>query len=327
MQTRVIGQSGLEPSVVGLGTWAIGGWCWGGTDEADSISAIHAALDNGITLIDTAPAYGVGVSEEIVGKALAGRRDQVVLSTKCGLVWHTDQGVYHAAVEGGPNLYRNLRAESIRYEVEQSLKRLQTDHIDLYFTHWQDPNTPIDETMTMLLRLKEEGKIGAIGVSNIEAGQLEAYEQVGKLDAAQEEFSMIDRQIEAEILPYTRAHDIAMLAYSPLALGLLSGKIGPERTFTGDDIRIDNPRFSIENRQRVAKMLDEFRPVADRHALTIAQLVIAWTAAQPGITHVLVGARNPQQAVENARAGAVVLAEDELKYMDDVIARHAPSIV
>ncbi len=326
MQTRLLGQSEVQASVIGLGTWAIGGWSWGGTDEADSISAIHAALDAGVTLIDTAPAYGLGRSEEIVGKALVGRRDQVVLSTKCGLVWHTQHG-NHFFDEDDKPVHRYLGADSIRYEVEQSLKRLQTDYIDMLFTHWQDPTTPIEETMTALLKLKAEGKIRAIGVSNIDRAQLEAYEEAGKLDVVQEAFSMLDRDIEPEILPYCRTHDIAIMAYSPLALGLLTGKIGPERTFTGDDQRIDNPRFSSENRQRVTAMLAEFQPVAQKYDLTMAQLVIAWTIAQAGITHVLAGARNPQQAIENARAGEVTLTDADLKIMNDAIGRHAPSIV
>lgn len=325
MQTRSLGDSGIQASVIGLGTWAIGGWSWGGTDEAASITAIHAALDSGVTLIDTAPAYGLGRSEEIVGKALVGRRDQVVLSTKCGLVWHTQRGNHFFDEENKP-VHRYLGADSIRHEVEQSLKRLQTDYIDLYFTHWQDPTTPIEETMSALLELKAEGKIRAIGVSNIDRAQLAAYEQVGKLDAAQEAFSMIDRETEAEILPYTRANQIAMLAYSPLALGLLTGKIGSERTFTGDDQRIDNPRFSVENRQRVAALLAEFQPIAEKYDLTTAQLVIAWTVAQKGITHVLAGARNPQQAIENARAGAVILTEADLQTLNTALAQHSQSI-
>lgn len=326
MKTRLIGESGVSATVVGLGAWAIGGWSWGGTDEADSIAAIQASLDAGITLVDTAPAYGMGRSEEIVGKAIQGRRDQVILSSKCGLVWHTQNGNHFFDQDGKP-VHRYLGEESVRYEVEQSLKRLNTDYLDVYFTHWQDPTTPIEETMTALMKLKEAGKIRAIGVSNINVEQLEAYEQVGKLDVAQEQYSMIDRDLEADVLPYTQAHNIAVMAYSPLALGLLTGKIGPERTFEGDDHRIDNPRFTVENRQRVAAMLAAFQPVADKHDLTMAQLVIAWTAAQPGITHVLVGARNTQQALENARAGSVTLDESDLQAMNDVIAQHAAAVV
>lgn len=326
METRALGASGVQATAIGLGTWAIGGWQWGGTDEASAINAIHAAIDAGITLIDTAPAYGLGLSEEIVGKALKGRRDQVVLATKCGLVWHTQQG-RHFFDQAGKPVHRFLGAESVRHEVEQSLKRLQTDYIDLMQTHWQDPTTPISETMGALMDLKSEGKIRAIGVSNVSVEQMDAYRAAGQLDTDQEQYSMIDREIEATLLPYTRQHNIAMLAYSPLALGLLTGKIGPERTFEGDDQRIGEPRFSVENRARIAALLDDFKPIADAHRLTIPQLVIAWTAAQPGITHVLVGARNRAQAEENAAAGRAGLSPDVVATLTNILARHESDIV
>lgn len=326
MHTRQIGESGIEATVIGMGTWVTGGWMWGGSDEAASIAAIQASIDAGITLVDTAPAYGQGASETIVGKALAGRRDRVILATKCGLVWHTQQG-NHFFDAFGKAVHRYLGRDSIRYEVEASLRRLQTDYIDLYQTHWQDPTTPIEETMSALLELKQEGKIRAIGVSNIAFEQLEAYEQVDRLDSVQEKYSMLDREPEADILPYTRQHNIAMLAYSPLALGLLTGKIGPERQFSGDDQRIDDPRFSVENRQRVAAMLADFQPIAASYDLSIAQLVIAWTAAQPGITHVLCGARTAQQAIENARAGQVTLRPEDLQAMNTIIEQHTRAIV
>jgi methylglyoxal reductase len=302
---------------VGFGTWAIGGWLWGGTDEAAAIRAIRTSLEEGVTLIDTAPAYGLGRSEEIVGKAIAGRRDQVVLATKCGLVWHTDRGRPFFEQEG-KTVYRYLGADSIRYELEQSLRRLGTDHVDLYQTHWQDPTTPIDETMGALLELKREGKIRAIGVSNVTVEQLEAYLHAGPVDTDQERYSAIDRGHEAALIPYCREHGIAFLAYSPLAHGLLTGKVGPDRVFSGDDLRRTDPRYTPENRRRVARMLDEVRPIADRHGLTPAQLMIAWTLAQPGVTHALVGARNPEQAAENARAGDVTLSRAEMELIGEV---------
>src|SRR5882724_5273624 len=192
MLYRPLGQSGIQASVIGLGTWAIGGWMWGGTDEAKAIRAIQVSLDAGITLIDTAPAYGLGLSETIVGKAVAGRRDKVVIATKCGLVWHVKRGDPFLD-EKGKAIHRYLGSESIRYEVEQSLKRLNTDYIDLYQTHWQDVTTPIEETMKTLLDLKKQGKIRAIGVSNCAVEQLEAYRKIGPLDSAQEKYSMLDR--------------------------------------------------------------------------------------------------------------------------------------
>jgi len=307
---REIGRSGVKASAVGLGTWAIGGWMWGGTDERESIAAIQASLDAGVTLIDTAPAYGLGRSEEIVGKALAGRRDKAVIATKCGLVWHTDKGRHFFDQDGRP-VHRYLGRDAIRHEVEQSLKRLRTDYIDLYITHWQDPTTPIEETMSALEELRQAGKIKAIGASNVSRGELEQYIAVGGLDAIQERFSMIDRQIETELLPLTRRSDVATLSYSSLALGLLSGGIGPERVFSGDDQRRDNPRFSVGNREKVAAFARSIRPIAEKHGATVAQLVIAWTLAQQGVTFALCGARNPAQALDNARAGTIRFDPDD----------------
>jgi aryl-alcohol dehydrogenase-like predicted oxidoreductase len=315
---REIGSSGVTASAVGLGTWAIGGWMWGGTDEAESISAIRASLDAGVTLIDTAPAYGLGRSEEIVGKALRGRRDDAVIATKCGLVWHTDKGRHFFDQDGKP-VHRYLGRDAIFHEVEQSLKRLGTDHIDLYITHWQDPTTEVGETMDALKDLKKAGKIRAIGASNVDEGDLKAYVAAGGLDAIQERFSMIDRGIEAELLPLTTANGIATLSYSSLALGLLSGTVGPDRVFSGDDQRKGNPRFSIENRKKVSGFAEAIRPVADGHGATIAQIVIAWTLAQPGVTFALCGARNPAQAIDNAKAGELRLTNEDLSTIDRAI--------
>jgi aryl-alcohol dehydrogenase-like predicted oxidoreductase len=315
---RDIGASGVKASAVGLGTWAIGGWMWGGTDEAESIAAIQASLEAGVTLIDTAPAYGLGRSEEIVGKALKGRRDKAVIATKCGLVWHTQKGNHFFDQDGKP-VHRYLGRDAIFHEVEESLKRLGTDHIDLYITHWQDPTTTVDETMDALKDLKKAGKIRAIGASNVDAGDLKAYIAAGGLDAIQERFSMIDRGIETELLPLTIANGISTLSYSSLALGLLSGMIGPERVFSGDDQRKDNPRFSTENRRKIAGFAAAIRPVAETHGASIAQIVIAWTLAQPGVTFALCGARNPAQAIDNARAGAIRLASEDLSTIDGAI--------
>jgi methylglyoxal reductase len=315
---REIGASGVKASAVGLGTWAIGGWMWGGTDEAESISAIQASLDAGVTLIDTAPAYGLGRSEEIVGKALKGRRDQAVIATKCGLVWHTQKGRHFFDQDGKP-VHRYLGRDAIFHEVEESLKRLGTDHIDLYITHWQDPTTEVSETMDALKDLKTAGKIRAIGASNLDAGDLKAYIAAGGLDAIQERFSMIDREIEKELLPLTTANGISTLSYSSLALGLLSGVIGPDRVFSGDDQRKDNPRFSTGNRRKVAGFAEAVRPVADQHRASVAQIVIAWTLSQPGVTFALCGARNPAQAKDNARAGEIRLSPEEHSTIDRAI--------
>ncbi|WP_047465574.1 aldo/keto reductase [Rhizobium rhizogenes] len=315
---REIGRSGVAASAVGLGTWAIGGWMWGGTDEAESIAAIQASLGAGVTLIDTAPAYGLGRSEEIVGKALAGRRDKAVIATKCGLVWHTDKGRHFFDQDGRP-VHRYLGRDAIFHEIEESLRRLGTDYIDLYITHWQDPTTPVEETMRALEDLKASGKIRAIGASNVGVPELEAYISTGGLDAIQERFSMIDREIETDLLPLTRANGISTLSYSSLALGLLSGAIGPDRVFSGDDQRLGNPRFSVSNREKVLAFASAIRPVADKHKASIAQTVIAWTLSRPGVTFALCGARNPAQALDNARAGTIRLDADDRSAIDAAI--------
>ena len=321
MMQREIGSSGLRASAIGLGTWAIGGWMWGGTDEQQSIAAIQGSIDEGVSLIDTAPAYGQGRAEEIVGQAIKGRRDKVVLATKCGLVWHTTKGTHFFDYDGKP-VHRYLGANSIVHEVEQSLKRLGTDHIDLYITHWQDRTTPISETMEALQKLKEQGKIRAIGASNVSPDELEAYLAAGGPDALQEEYSMIKREIETTLLPACRQHNIAMLSYSSLALGLLSGRIGPDRVFKGDDLRRENPRFSLANRQKVEALMRDIAPVVEAHGATPAQVVIAWTLQQPGITFALCGARNPAQARENAAAGRLRLAPAEVDAISAAARRH-----
>jgi aryl-alcohol dehydrogenase-like predicted oxidoreductase len=325
MLYRELGASGVRASAVGFGAWAIGGWMWGGSNEDDAIAAIHASLDRGVNLIDTAPVYGYGLSEEVVGKAIRGRRDQVVLATKCGLIWDREVGEFHfhadskgiTARPSEKKVYKYLHPDSIRHELEQSLRRLGTDHIDLYQTHWQDATTPIADTLGALRALQQEGKIRAIGVSNIRLDQLPQY---GPIDTDQEKYSMLDRGLETNgMLAYCREHHVAVVAYSPLANGLLSGKIGPERQFGEGDLRRMNPRFSQPNRTRIAAMLEQFRPLAERHGATIAQLVIAWTLAQPGITCALCGTRNATQAAENAQAGEISLSAEELSAIDQIV--------
>ncbi len=321
MQTREIGRSGIEASVVGLGTWAIGGWMWGGTDEAKSIAAIQSSIDAGVTLIDTAPAYGQGVAEEIVGKALKGRRDNVVLATKCGLVWHTNKGNHFFDYDGKP-VHRYLGKDSIIYEVEQSLARLKTDYIDHYITHWQDPTTPIPETMEALEQLKAQGKIRSIGASNASADDIRAYLAAGTLDAVQEEYSMVKRDLENEMVPLCQENHVSILSYSSLALGLLSGAIGPDRVFSGDDLRKDNPRFSMANREKVSRLMESIAPIAQTHNATKVQTVIAWTLSQPGITFSLCGARDVRQAEENAAAGRMRLSREDVDAISKAIAEH-----
>jgi methylglyoxal reductase len=291
---------------------------WGGTDVQQSVRSIQASLEAGVNFIDTAPAYGLGLSERIVGEAIRGRRDKVILATKCGLVWHTARGTFFADQNGSP-IHRYLGAESIRYEVEQSLRRMGTDYIDLYQTHWQDSTTPIEETMGTLLDLKKQGKIRAIGVSNCTVDQVRQYRSIGPVDAAQEQYSLLHRELEREYLPYCVRNRIAVLAYSPLANGLLTGKLDPNHVFPKDDLRRDNPMFTRESRIRVGEMLDPVRPIARKYSFTLGQLAIAWALAQPGITHALVGARDEGQAAENAAAGSVLLAATDARQITDAM--------
>lgn len=330
MRYRELGHSGIEASVVGLGTWAIGGWMWGGTDRQESVRAIQAALDQGMNLVDTAPAYGFGLAEEIVGEALRGRREQAVVATKCGLIWHRQQGEFffasdeqHPGATGRYQVYRCLAPQTIRDEVEQSLRRLQVDCIDLYQTHWQDGTTAIADTMAELLKLRQEGKIRAIGCSNATPEQMAAYRAAGSLDVDQELYSMLDRGPETGNLPDCARAGTAFLAYSPLAQGLLTGSIGPDRVFGEGDQRRHKPRFSVENRRRAAALLADFAPLAQAHGATLGQLAIAWTVAQTGCTHALVGARSPAQVQENAAAGDLVLSAAETAAMRQALQKHA----
>jgi len=353
MKFRLLGSSGIEASTVGLGTWAIGGWMWGGTDEKQSIDAIHAALDAGINLIDTAPAYGFGRSEELVGKAICDRRDRVVLATKCGQRWDVTKGEFLHTEPGGRRFYRYLHPEGIRTEIEQSLKRLQTDYIDLYQTHWQDSTTPIEETMECLLQLKAEGKIRAIGVCNADLEQIDRYRAVGLLDTDQELFNMLDQPTPAlgpdrvlrpapaqdlsedtrkqvlceEHLPYLQENNIAFIAYSSLAMGLLAGKIPHDRVYPNGHVRSIHPRFTRTKRKLVSEMLGHFTPIASEHRLTLAQLAIGWTLRQKGVTHVLVGARDAKQSRENAASADREFIDEELSIIDHTLEQYRPQIV
>jgi methylglyoxal reductase len=334
MKRRQLGQSGIMASSIGLGTWAIGGWMWGGQEEREAIRAIHAALDAGVDLIDTAPIYGFGRSERIVGAAIRDRRDAVVLATKCGLVWDATDGelFFHADDAGitgpdGRGVYRYLGPDSIRREVEESLRRLGTTHIDLYQTHWQEGTTAIEDTMEALVRLREEGKIRAIGVCNATAAQMTRYQGVGELASDQEKFSMLDRACEDDQLPHVRDTGMGFLAYSPLALGLLTGRVLPSRQFGPGDQRSNHPRFSAENLEATREFCKELIPVANNHGATLTQLVLAWTLAREGVSHVLVGARNEGQAVENARSAELHLDDDVLLWIDGVVQGHREHLV
>lgn len=320
LQYLNLGQSELSASRITLGAWALGGWNWGGTDEAQSIRAIHAALDAGVNTIDTAPIYGFGRSEEIVGKAIANRRDDVIIATKCGMLWNTNRGklFFHSGDDeirgdGDKAIHIYQGPDALRADVEASLQRLGVDTIDLLQTHWQDETTPLADTIGEMERLQQEGKIRWIGACNASLEQLDQYRQSPLFVSDQEKYSMLDRAAETNQLPYVVQHGLAFFAYSPMANGLLTGKMGPEREFPPGDMRRVRDRFSVESRTAVAEFLAQIEPIANQHNATLAQLVLAWTLAQPGVSHLLVGARTPQQAVRNAAAADITLAATEVQ--------------
>lgn len=324
MKTRPLGNSGLHASVVGLGTWVLGGGpVWGkDTEDAESIRTIHAALDSGINLIDTAPAYGWGRSEEVVGKALRGRRDGVIIATKCGLWTDDNRGSFFTEFDRRI-LRRSLRPDTITIEIERSLKRLGVDCIDLYQTHWPSapPDfTPFADTMACLLKLRDAGKLRALGVCNVSPGELQENLRAGANSVVSDQFrySMLARAAEADLLPLCAQNNIAALTYMSLEQGLLTGKVGLDRVFGQDEFRSNkawNPWYLPGNRRRVLNLLDGWRGLARQYQCTLAQLVIAWTVAQPGVTHVLCGARRVEQAKENAAAGNLRLAAEDIGQM------------
>lgn len=318
MKLLSIGQSDLKTPYIGMGTWAIGGgvW-WGENDDALSIRTVHEALSHGITWIDTAPVYGVGHSEEVVGKALKDRRQQAILSTKCGLEWRHETPCFHKVIEG-KNIYRDLSAKSIRQDVEESLRRLQTDYIDLLYTHWQTPDLslfPLEETMDTLMALKKEGKIRAIGASNVTPEQIELYCRYGQLDVIQEKYSLLDQRIRTELLPVCQKHQVSIQAYSPLEQGLLTGKVTMDTVLSETDVRNNNRFWKKERRGEVLAMLDSWKPMLEKYNCSYSSLVIALTAATIPDLHILCGARKPEQLIDNASALSLELDVADIEQM------------
>jgi aryl-alcohol dehydrogenase-like predicted oxidoreductase len=277
----------LSPSRIGLGTWAIGGWMWGGTDEEQSIRTIHAALDRGITLIDTAPAYGQGRSEEIVGKALEGpgRRNEVVLATKVGLEWRSDGSVF-----------RNATRARIAKEIADSLQRLRTDYVDVYQVHWPDPLVPIEETAEALRELYQQGQIRAIGVSNYSPAQMDVFRQVAPLHTAQPPYNLFEREAETEVLPYCLQNGIATLTYGALCRGLLSGRMRLDTAFGGDDLRRTDPKFQPPRYAHYLRAVEALTRLArDRFGKSVLALAVRWVLDHPAVSVALWGARGPEQ--------------------------------
>ena len=347
MQTRKLGYSDLHLTKVGLGTWAIGGggWAygWGPQDDAESMAAIRRALDLGINWIDTAAVYGLGHSEEIIGRALAGRRDEVIIATKCGLVWD----------EGSTTPYGRLKAESARREAEASLRRLnpsinsghRVEVIDLYQIHWPNPDEDIEEAWGVIADLIGEGKVRYGGVSNFSVEQLKRVQAIHPVASLQPPYSMLRRGIEEELLAYCAANDIGVIAYSPMQAGLLTGKFTRERvaSLPDDDWRKRNSHFQEPELSANLALVEKLRPIAERNGRTVAQLAIAWVLRRPlrpfdgaqdrlrsgqaEVTAAIVGARRPSQIEETAPAGDWVLSAEDIAEIDALLAEREQALI
>jgi aryl-alcohol dehydrogenase-like predicted oxidoreductase len=320
MEFRQLGDSNLKVSEIIFGAWAIGGWMWGGAEEKDAIEAIEASIEGGATSIDTAAVYGYGRSEEIVAKAIKGKRDRVQILTKFGLRWDATEGEHFFAwtdESGEKNIYKNARKKSIILECENSLKRLETDYIDLYQCHWRDASTPVEETMDALNQLIKEGKIRAAGVSNFNVKDLAEARKHCPIASDQPPYSMVLRDIERDVLPFCREHNIGVIVYSPLQRGLLTGKFSPDVQFKSGDHRAKQTHFLPENIKRTNEFLSRIKPIADAHKATLAQLVIAWTVVQPGVTAAIVGARDAAQTKDNLGAQKVKLSSEEISTINN----------
>jgi aryl-alcohol dehydrogenase-like predicted oxidoreductase len=324
MKYRKLANTDLVLSEVTFGGWAAGGWMWGGTERNEAIGAIRVSYSLGVTSIDTAPIYGQGTSEEIVGDAIRGiPRDRIQILTKYGMRWDLKKGDFAFSSKNNSgediDIYKYAGKESIIKECEDSLRRLGTDYIDLYQIHWPDTTTPIEESMEAVSRLIEQGKVRYAGVCNYNATRLAEAEKYITLASDQVPYSMVNRGIEEELIPYCLENNKSILAYSPLERGLLTGKMRPGHQFASGDHRKDVSFFKEENLQRTDEFLDLLKPLAAEKHLTLGQLVILWTLQQPGITITLVGARNSEQAIENAKAIDSSLSKEEIAMITDYL--------
>ncbi|HTH99467.1 MAG TPA: aldo/keto reductase [Acidisoma sp.] len=314
MESIEIGRSGVKTSRVGLGTWAIGGWMWGGTDEKEAIATIRSAVERGITLIDTAPVYGFGNSEEIVGKALVegGLRAKAQIATKLGLAWKDGK------------VFRDSRKGRIEQEIEDSLRRLQTDVIDLYQVHWPDLETPFEETAEALQKLLDKGKIRAIGVSNFSPAQMDAFSQVARLDSVQPPYNLFERGIEADVLPYSTAKGLTVLSYGALCRGLLSGRMTAETRFEGDDLRQKDPKFQPGVLPKYIAAVNALDKLArERFGKTVVALAARWVLDQ-GPTIALWGARRPDQLNAIADVEGWKIDDAAKAEIDAILSRTVP---
>jgi len=312
MEYMTIPRTQMRVSRIAMGTWAIGGWMWGGTDERESIRTIHAALDKGISLIDTAPAYGFGVSEETIGKAIQdrGSREKIFIATKVGLEWH----------DGA--ISRNSSPARIRQEVQDSLRRLRTNYIDIYQVHWPDPAVPIEETAATMQELYKEGLIRAIGVSNYSPKQMERFMSVAELHTVQPPYNLFERQSENDVLPFAREHNLGVFAYGPLCRGLLTGRMQPDTKFTGDDLRKSDPKFQPPRYSQYLNAVQQLDDLArEKYGKRVMDLAVRWVLDQPEISAALWGARRPAQLEAVANTLDWKLDGDTLAAIDRILQR------
>lgn len=313
MEKIQFGRTDLNVSRVVLGTWVAGGWAWGGAEDRDSIAAILRALELGINFIDTAPVYGFGKSEQIVGEALKqwGKYGDVVVATKCCLDWDEKE-----------NIRRNATPERIAYEVEQSLARLGVERIDLYQIHWPDPQVPFEASMEAMLRLQETGKIRYIGLSNFNKEQIESCLNAGPVHSLQPPYNLFERGADAELLPFCREKEIATLVYGGLCRGLLTGKFTGEEKFPRGDLRRGDPKFKPDRFKQYVKAVESLKKIAAKYGKAPGQFALRWALQQPGVTSVIAGARTARQVEENVGISGWQIDPEDLAKVEDVLARH-----
>jgi aryl-alcohol dehydrogenase-like predicted oxidoreductase len=321
MQKRKLGASDLEITPIGVGAWAMGGggwqFAWGAQDDDESVSAIHAALDQGINWIDTAAIYGLGHSEEVVGRAVAGRTEKPLVFTKCGIVWNEKR-----------ENRRTIEPESIRKEVELSLRRLKVDAIDLYQIHWPEPDKLVEAAWTTMAQLQQEGKVRHIGVSNFNVDQLRRAQAIAPVTSLQPPYSIVSPEIEKEILPYALANDIGVIIYSPMKSGLLSGAMTRERiaAMPADDFRQRTPNFKEPLLSRNLELAELLRSIGKRHGRTAGEVAIAWTLRHPAVTGAIVGMRSARQVDGVIGAADFRLSAEEIEEIERFMAASAAPV-
>jgi aryl-alcohol dehydrogenase-like predicted oxidoreductase len=314
LEKREFGRTGMEITPIGFGSWAIGGsgWAaaWGPQDDDEAVGAIRRAVELGMNWIDTAAVYGLGHSEELVARALKGLSERPYVFTKCALVWDENSEVHN-----------NLKKDSVKRECEESLRRLQTDVIDLYQIHWPKPNEDIEEGWSALAELKEEGKVRHIGVSNFDVSQMERAQGIAPVETLQPPYNMLNRDIEEEILPYCREHDIGVIVYSPMRSGLLTGKMSRERVenLPSDDWRRKNSDFREPRLSRNLELVGLLEEIGSEHGRSPAEVAIAWTLRHPAVTAAIVGGRRPDQVDGIIGAAEFSLSEDELERIESFL--------